>query len=48
MDKMLDEKMLSDRRISDAELLGIFEMVFDHVLPFHELFHESAKQSNRQ
>ena len=40
MDKMLDERMLSNRRISDAELLGIFEMVFDHVLPFHELFYE--------
>ena len=38
MDKMLDEKMLSNRRISDAELVDIFEMVFDHVLPFHELY----------
>ena len=37
MDKMLDEKMLSNRRSSDAELVGIFEMIFDHVLPFHEL-----------
>ena len=34
MDQMLDRRMRANKRVTDAELRGIYEMITEHVLPF--------------
>ena len=34
MDQMLDRRMRANKRVTDAELQGIYEMITEHVLPF--------------
>ena len=41
MDKLLDERLEElkndQSKLNDEELLGIYEMVFEHLLPYDEL-----------